>query len=276
MQHSLFNAVGVQLYSLREELQTSPEHCLAWLAEQGVTLVQTADLAQAKRLAPLLDKHKLTSFSSHLAWPTNVPTAQLADFQQDSVEQAVELGVKSLVIGYVPVAHRQQPRAYSTLADQLNRLGEQCKAAEIELLYHNHAFEFAPSWQGRQPYAELVQATLPELVGFELDIMWAHIAHQDVAELMQRLGVRLRQLHLKTYMATSDQAIYDEAQVAKGSFDCPLGAGEVDIERCLAMLGETPVAASFIEVDHCEDIFMNLAQSTAYLQGLAPAYFYAN
>ena len=58
------------------------------------------------------------------------------------------------------------------LARILDVLGEKCTAQGLQLLYHNHDFEFKPNNDGIIPIDYLLENCNPTHVNFEIDLYW--------------------------------------------------------------------------------------------------------
>lgn len=201
--------LGIQLYSVRQQMAENFEAALAGIKAAGYTEVEAASLPKqsAAEIRAALDKAGLRCVSAHHS---------LTDLQTKAGELIAfnkTLGVSSIICpspGYAKAAPAaagatsgatQRP---FTLADwhynaeQFNRIGEQLAASGIRFGYHNHTREFVPV-EGKLPYMELLRLTDPKKVTMELDCGWAKVAGADPVQLMREHPHRFSMLHLKDF-----------------------------------------------------------------------------
>ena len=181
---------------------------------------------------------------------------------EHEIEQALLLGVDTLVFGYWLPAERLSFASYERMAEVLNLAGEQCRKANLRLLYHNHCFEFKPFEQGI-PYQYLFEQTDLEYLGIELDVFWAQVAGHSPVDLIKRYGPRIKQLHLKTGVL-KNEVCYDEKKYPKQGF-CALGEGMMDIKKILKTAKKSHVQRIYVEQDASPDIYGDIEISFRYL-----------
>ncbi|SCH93648.1 Xylose isomerase-like TIM barrel [uncultured Clostridium sp.] len=143
------------------------------------------------------------------------------------VEKAKSLGCKYIACGLSRFTVWEDENSLKELTDGLNRLGKYFKEQGLELLYHNHNMEFA-KYDGKHTALEYIFAnTDPEVVGAELDAYWVHLSGSTPAAWCQKLGKRLKAIHLKdlgvTGISTPEKYIKTPSVMA-------LGYGNLDIE----------------------------------------------
>ena len=101
------------------------------------------------------------------------------------------------------------------LAETLNKLGAKCKAAGLELLYHNHDFEFT-QFGDTNGYEILLNETDPKLVDFELDLYWAVRAGHNPLDLFKQHPGRFTMWHVKDMDKANKEL---NAEIGKGAID---------------------------------------------------------
>jgi sugar phosphate isomerase/epimerase len=104
---------------------------------------------------------------------------------------------------------------YKALTDRLNKAGEICKAANLQLAYHNHDFEFA-DFNGEHGYDILLKNTDSNLVKMELDLYWVVRAGYDPIALFAAHPGRFHLWHVKD-MNKNDKT--QNTEVCNGSMD---------------------------------------------------------
>jgi sugar phosphate isomerase/epimerase len=83
-------------------------------------------------------------------------------------------------------------------AEQFNRIGERVNAAGIRFAYHNHTAEFR-SENGVVFYDELMKATDPAKVTFEMDCGWVVVGGKNPVDYLTRYPTRISMLHVKEF-----------------------------------------------------------------------------
>src|SRR5579875_1196425 len=147
--------IGLQLYTVRDAMEQDPAGTLAKVAKIGYNSVEGATYTgsekfygmDAKSFARLLKQNGLIMPSSHYRLgeeKTNGADTKgtiLHDWNR-AVDDAKEVGAKYMVCAYLSEQERGGIDHYKYVADQLNKAGERCKKAGLQLCYHNHDFEF--------------------------------------------------------------------------------------------------------------------------------------
>lgn len=189
----LVQPIGLQLYTVRAELENNFDRTLANVAAIGYKEVEFAGYVgrSPQQIRAALQASGLTGVSGHVSF------AALGDRWPESVEVARLIGQKYLVVVAIDQASRVQPDGWKRAAERLNRAGEVCRAAGLQLGYHNHVFEFASLQGGAKPYDILLELTDPSLVTMQMDICWFTAAGQDPGAYLKRYPGRYSSAHVK-------------------------------------------------------------------------------
>ncbi|MEM9917953.1 MAG: sugar phosphate isomerase/epimerase [Bacteroidota bacterium] len=263
--------IGLQLYTVRDQLAEDPATTFKTLKEIGYKQVEMMQVQGMDKLMPMIRDNGLQVNGAFFNW--NYLTGNWAMIGQEApanyafeniVEDAQKEQLEYLVFGYITKGERSTLDDWKKLIDTLNKAGEQCKTAGLQLAYHNHSFEFG-SVEGQVPFEMLVEGLDPELVKFELDIFWASIGGYDPVQTINRLGKRIYLLHLKDKLKGTP-VIYDEREVPKDAFK-ELGNGVVDIRACMEAAEKLGVAHCHVEQDQSPDPLNSVAQSMTWLKG---------
>jgi sugar phosphate isomerase/epimerase len=253
--------VGVQLYTVRSILPRKPLETLRAIEQIGYREVEvTAENLDA--IWPSLQQTSLKAVSAHLndelfmREQAKLPAA---------LDDAKKRGFEYVVCPYVKPGDRGGVEVIRKLGDTLNAAGELCRKAGLILCYHNHAFEYQPTPDGRL-LDVLMKTADPKLVSLELDVMWAHVGGADPVSILQQYGSRIPLVHLKN-VAPSVQTRYNE-EIPDNAFR-ELGNGVVDIPAVLRAAKQAGVKHYFVEQDQTPgDPLQSLRQSFQYLEGL--------
>lgn len=268
--------LGVQLYTVRNQLGAQAEKTLQAIAEIGYREIELgrADLSQ---LAPIAKSHGLRPVSMHIeaplvtgdwtAWGGAAKAPPDATLER-ALQDARTHGVEYAVVSYLMASERGGGVAfYEKLADRLNRAGTLGRSAGVTIGYHNHGFEFEPFADGRRPLDVLMARTDPGLVRLELDVFWVGITGANPVDLLDRYKGRVALVHLKDKAKDAATAT-DEGKVPPAAFK-EVGSGALDFPAILKAAHATGIEHYFVEQDHTAgDPIASLRQSYQYLQTL--------
>ncbi len=255
-------SIGVQLYTVRSVLGAKAAQTFEALDQIGY---REAELTWATLDAIWADfkKFRMKPVSMHLDSALFSPekTSQLTA----AIARCKELGFQYTVYPYLPPNQRGGLDAIKSLADTLNRAGEECRKAGMQFCYHNHAFEFEPM-AGTTGMETLLNRTDKALVGWEMDIFWVSVGGHDPVELLRQNAGRIPLLHLKN-KAEGMPVQYNES-VPRTAFK-EVGNGVLDIPSILRAASAAGVRHYFVEQDQTSgDPVESLRQSFDYLHKL--------
>lgn len=258
--------IGLQLYTVRAAMEKDPAGTLAQLAKIGYNSVEGATYTGSQKFygmtpaafAALLKQNGMIMPSSHyrlgeeLMNGVPAPGTMLHNWDQ-AVDDAAAAGVKYMVCAYLSEAERGNLDHYKYVADQLNKAGERCQKAGLQLCYHNHDFEFAAQ-NGQLPY-NLLLATDPKLVKMELDLYWVTKAGHDPLTLFKQHPGRFPLWHVKDMDRTPQRAFTE------------VGNGSIDFKKIFAHAKEAGLQYFFVEQDSTPGSpFESVAKSIAYIR----------
>jgi sugar phosphate isomerase/epimerase len=123
------------------------------------------------------------------------------------------------------------------LAEILDKLGEKCHAAGLELLHHNHDFEYVKDAEGIVTIDYLLEHCNPKYVNFQMDIYWVTKAGADPVDYFKRYPGRFKLWHVKD--------MDDQGRFA------PVGKGHIDFKRVLANKDLAGMKYYYVEQDAC-------------------------
>lgn len=241
--------IGLQLYTVRDAMQQDPAGTLAKVAQMGYNSVEGATYTGSLKFygmepaafAKVLQQNGLIMPSSHYilgeAENNGQPTpGTLLHGWDKAVDDAAQVGVKYMVCAYLLESERGDLDHYKLLADRLNKAGERCKKAGIQLCYHNHDFEFAAQ-NGKLPYDTLLNQTDKNLVKMELDLYWATKAGQDPVAMFRKHPGRFPLWHVKDMDKTPERSFTE------------VGNGSIDFKRIFAQAKVAGLQYFFVEQD---------------------------
>jgi sugar phosphate isomerase/epimerase len=271
------SALGVQLYTVRDQIGTDPEGTLKAIADIGYREVEVLR-GTLERVAPAARRLGLSPISIHVETPLVTGKWDAWSFLRGAVPEGYGLaeairdsrahGAKYFVLPYLMPTERENTAAFYTgLAETMNRAGRQAADAGLQFCYHNHGFEFEPLPDGRLPLDVLMEATDPSLVKLELDVFWVGITGNDPVALIRKYGDRIALMHLKDKRAGAPTAT-QEMKVPPTAFTA-VGSGSLDFSAILEAGAAAGVAHYFVEQDHSPGSPIDsLRESYQYLRSL--------
>ncbi|MDQ0969983.1 sugar phosphate isomerase/epimerase [Flavobacterium sp. W4I14] len=215
-------SVGLQLYSLRDELPKDVKGTIAKVAKAGFKEVETYGFSikdQFWGLTPaefkkLLDDNGLTAPSGHYGLGSYLTDGNTEELKA-AIAAAKVLGSEYVTIPWLDESIRKSADDYKKIAVKINEAGKLAKEAGIRLAYHNHNFEFEK--QGDTTgYEILLKGTDKNLVDFELDLYWVVRSGNDPIKLFKENPGRFTMWHVKD-MDKANPAL--NAEVGTGSIN---------------------------------------------------------
>jgi len=254
--------LGLQIYSLRDHIDTNLEGTLKKIAEIGYKNIEGYGYGEREILGKAPVEFltivedlgmKLPSMHVVTELTTEESRASILDQWKVTVEDMASINVKYTVYAIIPEEERNNLDDYKKWAERFNQFGEICKQAGQQFAYHNHDFEFK-SLDGKMGYDILLKETDPDLVKFELDMYWITKGGQDPIAYFEKAPGRFELWHLKD-MEDSEEKSFAE-----------VGSGTIDFERIFARRDTAGMKMCFVEQDESKrDMFESVKMSFDFL-----------
>jgi hypothetical protein len=234
---------GLALYTVRDAMKDA-RATLEKVAQAGYVNVESAGYENGKfyNLSPadfksLLNEMKLTPISSHQGTVTfeNIDQ-QIADLKAAGFQYFV-IPVPPMGLFGHDGAKMTMKGGAKNLAQILDKLGEKCAAAGLQLLYHNHDFEFVKDADGTVVIDYLLENCNPKYVNFQMDLYGVTKAGADPVAYFKRYPGRFKIWHVKD--------MDDQGRFA------PVGNGKIDFKRVLDNKKLSGMQYYFVEQDAC-------------------------
>jgi sugar phosphate isomerase/epimerase len=247
--------IGLQLYTLRNEIEKDLEGSLGKISGIGYELLEAAGYSNGRfyGLPPasfrsMVEKAGMKLVSSH------------ATFDEEETVQAVkahrEAGISYMVWPWIGMEQRESAESYMQLAGRLNAIGKICKDNGIRFGYHNHDFEFN-ELEGKIPYDILLENTDPGLVFMEIDLYWITYAGKDPVEYFKKYPGRFELWHIKDMAAGKAMEMTE------------VGRGVIDYTELFGQAALAGMKEFFVEQDVIQgDGFESVKQSHDYLRSI--------
>lgn len=199
--------VGVQLYSVRDDMKTDPMGTLKQLAAMGYVNVEHANYVDRKfygysptEFKKVLNDLGLKMPSGHTVMRAEHWDAAKKDFTDAwkmTVEDAATVGQHYVVSPWLDDSLRNDMTTFKNYMDVFNKCGELCKKSGMKFGYHNHDFEFSTKLDGKLLYDLILQNTDPSLVAQQIDIGNMYHTGGRALEIMKSYPGRFELMHVK-------------------------------------------------------------------------------
>lgn len=236
--------IGLQLYTLRDELPKDVKSILEKVAKSGYKTVETYGFyikdqfwgLNPVELKKILDANNLKALSGHY---------NLGSFLYDgnteeliaAIEAARILKSEFLTIPWVDEPFRRNIQDYKKIASRLNEAAAMCQKAGLKLAYHNHDFEFQQH-DGTTGYEILLKETDKDLVYFELDLYWVVRSGNDPLKLFAANPGRFKLWHVK------------DMDKANPALNTEIGSGSIDFKTIFKQAKESGMKHFFVEQEN--------------------------
>ncbi len=215
---------AIQLYGLRNELNADLWGTLKLIADIGYKEIELYMNEEnnlffgydANDFFKRIDDLGLKVIGQHILsgkYGANIRHSLTIGFEA-RIEILSKHEVPYLTHAWLYPQEREKIDDYYKLSELLNNCGEYSKKANIELLYHNHDFEFIKA-NDEIPYNILIKETDPEYVNFELDFYWMYAAGIDPIYYLNKFPDRFKLWHFKDMKPDS----VDFTELGKGRID---------------------------------------------------------
>jgi len=203
--------VGIQLYTVRNEMQKDAVGTLKQIAAIGYKEIESARSEKGNYYG--LTPKEIKSITHDLGIKLVSGHVHYDKDWQKSVDEAAETGQDYIICAVLP-ANGQTEDNYKQSAAIFNKAGEDCRKAGISFGYHNHSSEFEKV-NNQVLYDVLLDNTDPNLVKMELDLGWVVASGNDPKHYFDRNPGRFPLWHLKDV----DMAKKQSTEFGKGTLD---------------------------------------------------------
>lgn len=191
--------IAYQVYSAREEAKADLLSVLKQLKEMGYDGVEFAGFYDhsAKEVAAMLAETGLVAISSHVQYKLMVEDMDAV------IAYHKAIGCKYIAVPHLGPDERPGGCNFAKVIRNIYKFGKMCKENGIQLMYHNHDFEFV-TVSGMYGLDFLYDAVCPKLLKPEIDTCWVKYAGEDPAAYVRKYAGRVDVLHLKDYIGRKE------------------------------------------------------------------------
>lgn len=205
--------VGLQLYSIRQEMSDDPFGSLKQVAAMGYKYVEHANYIDRKfygyspsEFRKILDDLGLKMISGHTVMGRQHWDERENDFSdswKQTVEDAAILGQKYVVSPSMDNSMRSNYDDFRRYMDVFNKSGELCKKSGMKFGYHNHDFEFSESLNNEKLFDIMMKSMNPDMVVVQLDIGNLYNGGAVALDVVKQYPGRFENIHVKDEIISS-------------------------------------------------------------------------
>ncbi len=243
--------IGLQLYSVRKEIEKNFKHTIQEIADIGYVGVETYFLPEhisLKSASKALKETGLNVLGCHCELPVGP--------DRDMVfEMAEAYNTDRMVYhGWPQNGKYKDMDALKFTVELYNEISLSLKTEGLHFGLHSHWWEFERS-ASVYPFYYLLE-NLELDIFFEIDIYWVKTAGLDPAKVVNDFGDRAPLLHIKDGPAVKGDLAYEQVAV---------GEGTVDFQK-IVKAGGQDIKWMIVEFDEYEhNIFEGIQKSYNYL-----------
>ena len=244
--------IAIQLYSVRDDMEKDFEGTVKKIKELGYEGVEFAGLfgKSGSEVKALCDDLGLVPVSAH------VPYYDMLENPAEVLKDYKDLGCKYVVVPYLTEECRPGTDGWDDTVKGIRKIGEAAKKMGIQLLYHNHDFEFLKI-DGKYALDILYDTVPADLLQTEIDTCWVNVGGEEPAAYVEKYTGRAPIVHLKDFSGSKGNGplykligIEEEAQETTSTFEFrPVGSGVQDWKKIIASAEKAGAEWVIVEQD---------------------------
>jgi len=218
--------IGIQLYSVRDDMKKDPLGTLTQLAKMGYKYVEHANYVDRKfygysalEFKKVLDGLGLKMPSGHTVMGKNHWDAVKKDFSDSwkyTVEDAAFMGQKYVISPSMDESMRTTYDDMVNYLDVFNKCGELCQKSGMKFGYHNHWAEFTEELNGTKLFDIMMRKLDVNKVVMQLDIGNMYIGGAKALDVIGQYPGKFELIHVKDEIAVDTKEKYESAILGKG------------------------------------------------------------
>ena len=252
--------IGVQLYSVRDDMTKDPLGSLTKVAKMGYKYVEHANYVNRKfygytpaEFKKVLDGLGLKMISGHTVMGSQHWDEAKKDFSESwkyTIADAAVLQQRYVVSPSMDNSMRKTYDDFKHYMDIFNRCGELCKKQGMKFGYHNHDFEFSEKLNNEKLFDIMMKSMDPDLVVVQLDMGNLYNGGAIAIDVVRQYPGRFENIHVKDeIVATEGSEKYVSTIIGQGIVNAKevidlatkIGGTEVYIIEQESYQGKTPM-----------------------------------
>ncbi len=212
--------VGIQLYSVRDDMKKDPMGTLKQLADMGYKYVEHANYVDRKFYGQTAAEFKKSLDGLGLKMPSGHTVMgskhwdegkkEFTDVWKYLVEDAATVGQEFVISPSLDPNLRKTADDLKHMMDVFNKAGETCKKSGMRFGYHNHAFEFSEKFGDQTVYDIMLKNTDPTLVIQQLDIGNLYDGGAKAIDIVTKYPGRFVSMHVKDEILSTEPNAHEK------------------------------------------------------------------
>ncbi len=243
--------VALQIYSVRKDASVDLRATLEKVKKMGYAGVEFAGLYgnAPEDIKKMCEEIDLVPISAHVPYRDMIadPEKVLSDYET--------LGCKFVAIPYLSEEDRPGTDKFPEVIENAKLLGKVAKEKGMQLLYHNHDFEFV-TINGKYALEVLYDEVDADLLKTELDTCWVNVGGEEPAAYVRKFAGRAPVVHLKDFFGEKSDDMYEligiekKAPTRPANFEFrPVGSGVQNFPEILKAAEEAGAEWVIVEQD---------------------------
>ncbi|WKK65656.1 sugar phosphate isomerase/epimerase family protein [Lutimonas zeaxanthinifaciens] len=232
--------IGLQLYSVRQDMNTDAKGTVAKVGQMGFKFVEAAGYRDGKfygmepmEFKKLCEDNGLQFLGSHTGQnlPSKEKWAETMAWWDQAIEAHSAAGVKWIVQPWMGREGYESLEGLKKYIEYFNAVGEKCRAKGIYFGYHNHDKEFSTVFDGKPVYDYMLELSDPDKVMFQLDLYWIKKGGKDALNYFEKYPGRFMLWHIKDEKELGESGEMDFTEIFKHKKESGLKYGIVEVEK---------------------------------------------
>ena len=242
--------LGIQLYSVRDDMKKDPVATLRQLSAIGYKDVEHANYIDrkfygysAREFKKVLEDLGLKMKSGHTQMSLedwDEAKSNFTDKWKYTIEDAVIVGQHYIINPWMDESLRKDYNALMRFLDLFNKCGELCKRSGLKFGYHNHDFEFNTTLNSKLLYDIILANTESSLVAQQLDIGNMYNGGGKPFDVLKKYPGRFELMHVKDEIKSLQGEMGDSYE------STVLGKGLLPVKAILDVVRKSGGTSNFI------------------------------
>lgn len=219
--------LGIQLYSVRDDMKKDPLNTLKEIASFGYKNVEHANYVDRKFYGFRAAEFKKVLADLGMKMPSghtvlakshwDEVAKDFTDVWKYTIEDAAIAGQRYVISPFLEESLRQTEDDLKRFMEVFNKCGDLCKKAGMKFGYHNHDFEFSQKLNGKTVYDLILTNTDPSGVIQQLDTGNLYNGGAKAIDMVKKYPGRFESMHVKDeILANSSQEKYESTILGNG------------------------------------------------------------
>jgi sugar phosphate isomerase/epimerase len=215
------NGIGLQLWSLREDMKKDPVATIEKVGEMGYDYIESAGYSDGKiygmepeEFKSLVEENGMLYLGAHSGKfiSESGNWQELMPWWDQCIATHKATGAEYIIHPNMGKSGFESLEGLAAYCAYFNAIGEKCNEAGLRFGFHNHAREFGEI-DGVVIYDYMLENTDPEKVMFQLDIYWIYEGGKDPADYFTKYPDRFESIHIKDVKELGESGTIDFKKV---------------------------------------------------------------